>query len=60
MTGREFINWIKENKAEDYEIRITDSYGKDTPVEPSLAKERTWRWTGDGKREMIEKYFIDL
>ena len=45
MTGRELIKWIKDNKAEDYEVRVQyrDNGGYYTgtdDTEPELRKER--------------------
>jgi hypothetical protein len=66
MTGQNLIDWIKENKAEDYEVRVIDVdegyYGHTERVEadPYLTKERIRRWTGKGKYEYIEKHYIDL
>ena len=39
MTGQELINWIKENKAEEYEVRMFDFYDNELAVEPYLSEE---------------------
>ena len=60
MTGQELIDWIKDNKAEDYKVRVTDNYGDAVEAYPELGKERFYKRTGAGKREIIETYYIYL
>jgi len=59
MTGQELIDWIKENKAEDYEIRSYDFYDNEVAVDPCLGKERI-RTYKDGKVTYTENYYIEI
>ena len=60
MTGQELIDWIKENHAEDYEVRSYDFYDNELAVDPCLGKERYRTWK-DGKYYYTdEKYYIEI
>ena len=59
MTGQQLIDWIKENKAEEYEVRMFDFYDNELAVEPYLGKERI-RTSKEGKVIYNEKFFIGL
>jgi len=59
MTGQELIDWIKENNAEDYEVRTRDNYGDEVMAWPEIEQETIHRWT-NGKEEKIVRHYIDI
>lgn len=63
MTGQELIDWIREHKAEEYEVRVRDNHSDVTECFPEIACERTRKWADYGEHGMYEitdRYYIDL
>ncbi len=59
MTGQELIDWIKENNAEDYEVRTRDNYGDEVTAWPEIEQETIRRWI-NGKEEKVVRHYIDI